>query len=57
MRVTAGYLPDALQPLLGTLDRYAPWLVGDGGIRIGPIPPGTPVNLLANVGGPHAGWR
>ena len=49
IRIAAGYLPDDLKPLLGSLNRYAPWLVGEGGIRIGPIPPGTPVNLIANV--------
>ena len=49
LRVPAGYLPDFLRPLLGPLDRFAPWLVGEGGIEIGPLPSGTPVNLLANV--------
>jgi hypothetical protein len=49
IRIAAGYLPDDLKPLLGSLNRYAPWLFGEGGIRIGPIPPGTPVNLIANV--------
>ena len=49
VRVAGGYLPPLLQPLLGTLHRYVPWLVGEGGIEIGPIPAGTPVNLLANL--------
>ncbi|XXV02950.1 hypothetical protein WMF24_30075 [Sorangium sp. So ce1335] len=49
LRVPAGYLPDALQPLLGPLERIAPWLVGEGGIEIGPIPEDTPVSLLANL--------
>jgi len=35
LRIPKGYLPDALSAL--------------GGIEIGPIPAGTPVNLLANV--------
>jgi hypothetical protein len=49
VRVSAGYLPDALQDLQGPLGRYLPWLFGNEGIEIGPIPEGTPVNLLANV--------
>jgi hypothetical protein len=49
LRVSAGYLPPFLRPLLGPLHRFVPWLVGEGGIEIGPIPAGTPVNLLANL--------
>ncbi|WP_437989843.1 hypothetical protein [Sorangium sp. So ce145] len=49
LRVPAGFLPDHLRPLLSPLQRIAPWLVGDAGIEIGPIPKGTPVNLLANL--------
>jgi hypothetical protein len=49
LRVPAGYLPDALRPLLGWSHRYLPWLFGEGGIEIGPIPAGTPVDLLANL--------
>lgn len=49
LRVPAGYVPDFLQELLGTLNRWLPWFFGEGGIEIGPIPSGTPVNLLANV--------
>lgn len=49
LRVPAGFLPDHLRPLLSPLARIAPWLVGDAGIEIGPIPKGTPVNLLANL--------
>ena len=49
LRVSAGYLPSFLRPLLGPLERYLPWLVGEGGIQIGPIPAGTPVNLLSNL--------
>ena len=29
--------------------RFFPWLFGDEGIVIGPIPAGTPVDLLANL--------
>jgi hypothetical protein len=49
LRVPAGYLPDYLQKLLGPLHRFFPWLFGPGGVEIGPIPAGTPVNLLANL--------
>ncbi len=49
LRVAAGYLPEFLRPLLDPLHRYAPWVVGEGGIEIGPIPAGTPINLLANL--------
>jgi hypothetical protein len=49
LRVAAGFLPDELQPLLGPLNRHAPWLFGAGGVEIGPIPEGTPVNLMANL--------
>src|SRR3990172_8416966 len=49
LRVAGGYLPGFLRPLLGPLHRYAPWLFGDGGVRIGPIPAGIPVRLLGSL--------
>jgi hypothetical protein len=49
LRISAGFLPDALRPLLGVLERWLPAVFGDGGIRIGPVPKGTPVGLLANL--------
>ena len=49
LRVPAGFLPEWVRPLLGTLGTLAPWLVGDEGLELGPIPAGTPVNLLANL--------
>ena len=49
LRVPAGYLPDFLQDLLGSAQRFFPWLFRNEGIEIGPIPAGTPVNLLANL--------
>jgi len=49
IRVAAGYVPDLLRPLLEPAGRVFPKLVGEAGISIGPIPEGTPVNLLANV--------
>jgi hypothetical protein len=30
-------------------NRWFPWLVSEGDVQIGPIPKGTPVNLLANL--------
>ena len=42
LRVPAGYLPDSLRELLGPANRLFPWLVGPGGVEIGPIPKGTP---------------
>ena len=49
IRIAGGYLPDALHPLLGLGQRFAPWFFGPGGIRLGPIPAGTPVGLLSNL--------
>ncbi|MET0497292.1 MAG: hypothetical protein ABW106_03350 [Steroidobacteraceae bacterium] len=49
LRVPTGYLPDKLGALQGVGARYAPWLFGEDGIEIGPIPAGTPVNLIANL--------
>jgi hypothetical protein len=47
--VPAGYLPDLLRPLMSPGQRFFPWLFGDDGIVIGPIPAGTPIDLLANL--------
>ncbi|MCE3251619.1 MAG: hypothetical protein K0Q67_629 [Cellvibrio sp.] len=49
LRLPVGFLPDFLQPLTGWLTRIAPWAFGDGGVQLGPIPQGTPVNLLSNI--------
>jgi hypothetical protein len=51
LRVPAGYLPDFLTKpkLVGLTKRLTPAIIGAGGIEIGPIPTGTPVNLLTNV--------
>ena len=50
LRVSYGYLPDALQKLRGVA-RFFPWLIDDKNkmIQIGPIPKGTPVGLLTNL--------
>jgi hypothetical protein len=53
LRVPAGYLPEELRDAgeWGLLNRLAPWFFNqEGDLEIGPIPKGTPVNLLANIG-------
>jgi len=47
--VPSGYIPNELRPLLGLNQRLFPWLFHNGSIRIGPIPQGFPINLLANI--------
>jgi hypothetical protein len=49
LRVPAGYLPDYVREHLAELTRIAPNVFGEDGLEIGPIPAGTPVNLLANL--------
>jgi hypothetical protein len=49
LKVGSGFLPDFLQGSSGFWSRHFPWLVGDEGIEIGPLPKGTPVGLLANL--------
>jgi hypothetical protein len=49
LRVQGGFLPDFLQPLVGFFSRWLPWLFGEGGVEIGPIPKGTPINLISNI--------
>jgi hypothetical protein len=48
-RVAAGYLPESLRHWYDPLKRWFPWLFGPEGVEIGPIPAGTPVNLIANL--------
>jgi hypothetical protein len=45
-----GYLPDAIQKLRG-IARFFPGLIDDKDkiVKIGPIPSGTPVGLIANI--------
>ena len=47
--VPAGYVPDSFRKLLGLGQRLFPFLVHNGAVQIGPIPAGTPVNVLANA--------
>jgi hypothetical protein len=49
LRMPKGYLPDFLQPLVEPGDKLFPSVLADTGVQIGPIPAGTPVNLLANL--------
>ncbi len=49
IRVAAGYVPDNLKGLTGIGQRLLPSVFSSGGIEIGPIPAGTPVDLLANL--------
>jgi len=49
LRVPRGYLPDILLDLMGPLEKLFPFLLHNGEVEIGPIPKGTPVNLLANL--------
>jgi hypothetical protein len=47
--VAPGYVPDNLRGLLGWGGRFFPSIFTEEGIQLGPIPPGTPVGLLANL--------
>jgi hypothetical protein len=47
LRIPQGYLPDVVRRARPLLARLVP-LFGDKGLEIGPIPAGTPVDLLAN---------
>jgi hypothetical protein len=44
LQIRQGVIPEPLRTLL------APQIDADGYLRIGPIPEGTPINLLANIG-------
>lgn len=47
--VPGGFLPMGLKDQISPLHRWFPWIFGDGEIKIGPIPQGTPVNLISNT--------
>jgi cytochrome c5 len=52
VKIASGYLPAGLRTLLGwgdLLQRFLPWLFREGMVQVGPIPKGTPVNLLTNL--------
>jgi hypothetical protein len=46
---TTGFLPSSLQRLVGLGARFFPRLFDADGLRLGPIPAGTPIGLLSNV--------
>jgi hypothetical protein len=49
LRVPKGYLPDLLQPLVRPFSVVKPWAFDKEGLELGPIPKGTPVNLISNM--------
>lgn len=49
LKIPSGYLPDFLRPKFAFLGRIWPNLFGNEGLSVGPIPKGTPINLLANI--------
>ena len=52
IKVAPGFVSPLLEKMLswgGWLHRWLPWLFSEEGIEIGPIPKGTPVNLLTNI--------
>jgi hypothetical protein len=48
LRVPTGYLPDVVKDAQDVLQLIAPKLFDQGGLEIGPIPAGMPIDLLAN---------
>ena len=49
LRASAGFLPEPLSGGTGWEHKLFPYLFSEDGIDIGPIPAGTPVDLLANL--------
>jgi hypothetical protein len=49
LKFSAGYLPEPLKRTLKTQQALFPSLFSDDGLRIGPIPRGTPIGLLSNL--------
>jgi hypothetical protein len=53
LNVASGYLPPGAMKIVGTFSGLLDWLFPNvfhgGGLRLGPIPKGTPVNLLSNL--------
>ena len=49
LRIATGYLPEPLPSGTKFEHMIFPWLFSEDGIQIGPIPAGTPVDLLANL--------
>ncbi|MBL8298073.1 MAG: hypothetical protein JNN30_06935 [Rhodanobacteraceae bacterium] len=49
LKVPGGFLPKFLERHAGLLHFIWPNVFAEGGIELGPIPAGTPVNLLSNI--------
>ena len=49
LRVSSGYLPEPLASMTHLAHRLLPNFFSADGIQLGPIPAGTPVDLLANI--------
>ncbi|HJV33652.1 hypothetical protein [Geomonas sp.] len=49
IRIATGFLPDYLKPLIEPGQRWLPAFFDYDGLVLGPIPKGTPINLLANL--------
>jgi hypothetical protein len=49
LKVSKGYLPDFLEKTLSVKRALFPALFTEDGIRLGPIPAGTPIGLLSNL--------
>jgi hypothetical protein len=49
LRVAVGYLPPFAPDLAPLVKELAPSVVGEFGLQLGPIPKGTPINLLSNL--------
>jgi hypothetical protein len=49
LRIARGFVPDNLEKLIPFGQRTLPSVFGEGGIEVGPIPTGTPIDLLANL--------
>jgi hypothetical protein len=49
LRVPVGYLPPDAPDLAPIVKALAPAVVGQTGLQLGPIPKGTPVNLVTNL--------
>ena len=49
LTASGGYLPGLFQGISGAMEKLHPHLVSNGDLKIGPIPTGTPINLLSNI--------
>ena len=49
VKIPFGFLPDVLADFLKFDKLFLPWVKDQEGLRIGPIPAGTPVELLSNI--------